>query len=370
MTSRLIDGAPVSSIFCERNPMIRFDHVQVSFDDFTAIHDLNLQMSEGEFFTLLGPSGCGKTTALRTLAGLVDPTGGDIYIDEKKVTRLPSDKRGVGMVFQNYALFPSMSVWENIAFGLKVRHTGSEERNRLVRDIATRVDLTDSQLDKNVSELSGGQQQRVAIARALVLKPKILLLDEPLSNLDAKLRQQLRVELKDLQIESGITTVYVTHDQDEALTMSDRIAVFNKGQVEQIGTPQEIYEQSATEFVCNFIGDSSRLGPGLIEHLNHSSDVQLDHNSLSYLRVEKAFLDVEGGAASGAATEASRRTVALNGQIVARSYHGQHSRYTVRSHDSEVKVLVKESGVPALDIGHDVRLRIDPSQVLQYGAEQ
>ncbi|WP_396134562.1 ABC transporter ATP-binding protein [Cellulomonas sp. ATA003] len=216
--------------------MIRYEDIEVTYGDFVAIPQLNLQIEEGEFFTLLGPSGCGKTTALRTLAGFVEPSAGDIYVDGKAVTRLPSDKRRVGMVFQNYALFPSMDVWENIAFGLKVRKVGKSERERLVRDVAHRVDLSETQLEKNLAELSGGQQQRVAIARALVLQPKILLLDEPLSNLDAKLRHQLRGQLKGLQAEFGITTVYVTHDQDEALTMSDRIAVFNTGRVEQVGT--------------------------------------------------------------------------------------------------------------------------------------
>ncbi len=347
--------------------MIRFDHIKVAFDEFTAISDLNLEVSEGDFFTLLGPSGCGKTTALRTLAGLITPSAGDIHIDGKKVTSVPGDKRGIGMVFQNYALFPSMSVWENIAFGLKVRKTGADERKRLVRDIARRVDLSDDQLEKNVAELSGGQQQRVAIARALVLKPKILLLDEPLSNLDAKLRQQLRVELKELQMQSGITTVYVTHDQDEALTMSDRIAVFNKGRVEQIGTPQEIYERSATEFVCNFIGDSSRLGPELVSRLSLISRQRLDPAQLSYLRVEKVSLHPDDGAAPGGGHGGLRMDAAsVKGRIVARSYHGQHSRYTVRSYDSDVKVLVRETGASTLAVGHQVQLHVDPAHVLQY----
>jgi iron(III) transport system ATP-binding protein len=229
--------------------MIRLDNIEVTFGDFTAIPNLDLHVRPGEFFTLLGPSGCGKTTALRTLAGFIQPARGTVRVDGKDVTRLSSDKRQVGMVFQNYALFPSMSVWENIAFGLRVRKEKTADSDRLVRDIARRVELSDEQLAKNVAELSGGQQQRVAVARALVLRPKILLLDEPLSNLDAKLRHQLRQQLKDLQSEFGITTVYVTHDQDEALAMSDRVAVFNKGVVEQVGTPQEIYDHAATEFV-------------------------------------------------------------------------------------------------------------------------
>ena len=187
------------------------------------------------------------------------------------------------MVFQNYALFPSMSVWENIAFGLRVRKEKPADSDRLVRDIARRVELSDEQLSKNVAELSGGQQQRVAVARALVLRPKILLLDEPLSNLDAKLRHQLRQQLKDLQSEFGITTVYVTHDQDEALAMSDRVAVFNKGVVEQVGTPQEIYDHSATEFVCNFIGDSSALTPEFVAELNRLAGADLSTEAKSYL---------------------------------------------------------------------------------------
>ena len=342
--------------------MIRFENIQVTFDSFTAVEDLNLQVDPGEFFTLLGPSGCGKTTALRTLAGFVDPARGDVYVDSRKVTRLPSDKRQVGMVFQNYALFPSMSVWENIAFGLKVRRTAADERNELVADMARRVDLSEEQLGKKVSDLSGGQQQRVAIARALVLKPKILLLDEPLSNLDAQLRHQLRGELKALQSEFGITTVYVTHDQDEALTMSDRIAVFNKGRVEQVGTPQEIYDASSTEFVCNFIGDSSTLTPQLIHQLNGPSGAALDPRRLSYLRVEKAAFESPAG---GAAHDDG--SVAVDGRITARNYHGLHSRYTVRSHDADIKVIFRESGHASPQVGESVRVRINPAHVLQFG---
>ena len=344
--------------------MIRFDSIRVTFDGFTAIHNLNLQVEPGEFFTLLGPSGCGKTTALRTLAGFVDPAAGDVFVDGRRVTHLPSDKREVGMVFQNYALFPSMSVWENIAFGLKVRRTAGAERDRLVEDMAARVELSGEQLHKKVSELSGGQQQRVAIARALVLKPKILLLDEPLSNLDAKLRHQLRGELKSLQSDFGITTVYVTHDQDEALTMSDRIAVFNKGSVEQIGTPQEIYDASASEFVCNFIGDSSTLSPALIHRLNESTRRSpLDPARLSYLRVEKAALDLPGRGDH----MHDDGSVTVSGRVTARNYHGQHSRYTVRLHDADIKVLLKEDGRHGPALGEEARVRINPAHVLQYG---
>jgi iron(III) transport system ATP-binding protein len=337
--------------------MIRLDNIEVSFGDFTAIPNLDLHVLPGEFFTLLGPSGCGKTTALRTLAGFIQPSKGTVRVDGKDVTRLPSDKRQVGMVFQNYALFPSMSVWENIAFGLRVRKEKPADSDRLVRDIARRVELSDEQLSKNVAELSGGQQQRVAVARALVLRPKILLLDEPLSNLDAKLRHQLRQQLKDLQSEFGITTVYVTHDQDEALAMSDRVAVFNKGVVEQVGTPQEIYDQSATEFVCNFIGDSSALTPEFVSELNRIAGAGLSTDAKSYLRVEKVSLSpaAEGGAAVG-----------LPGTVVSRTYHGLHSRYVVRSHGADIRLLVKEDGGSHHEPGTEATVYLNPAHVLQY----
>jgi iron(III) transport system ATP-binding protein len=337
--------------------MIRLDNIEVSFGDFTAIPDLNLHVRPGEFFTLLGPSGCGKTTALRTLAGFIEPSRGTVHVDGKNVTRLASDKRQVGMVFQNYALFPSMSVWENIAFGLRVRKEKSADTDRLVRDIARRVELSEDQLGKNVAELSGGQQQRVAVARALVLRPKILLLDEPLSNLDAKLRHQLRQQLKDLQSEFGITTVYVTHDQDEALAMSDRVAVFNKGVVEQVGAPQDIYDNAATEFVCNFIGDSSPLTPEFVAEVNRVSGAELSTGANSYLRVEKASLTppLDGGSAVG-----------LSGQVASRTYHGLHSRYVVRSHGAEIRLLVKEDGGVQPEAGADTTVYVQPNHILQY----
>ncbi|SDS49059.1 iron(III) transport system ATP-binding protein [Pseudarthrobacter equi] len=340
--------------------MIRLDSIKVSFGDFTAIPHLDLHVRPGEFFTLLGPSGCGKTTALRTLAGFIQPAGGTVTVDGKDVTRLPSDKRQVGMVFQNYALFPSMSVWENIAFGLRVRKEKGADSDRMVRDIARRVELSDEQLAKNVAELSGGQQQRVAVARALVLRPKILLLDEPLSNLDAKLRHQLRQQLKDLQSEFGITTVYVTHDQDEALAMSDRVAVFNKGVVEQVGTPQEIYDHAATEFVCNFIGDSSTLTPEFVAQVNAASGAQLSTRASSYLRVEKASLDAPAGGGSA---------VGLPAKVLSRTYHGLHSRYVVHSHGADIRLLVREDGGAHPQPGTETTVYVRPDHILQYHPE-
>jgi iron(III) transport system ATP-binding protein len=336
--------------------MIRFDNIAVRFGEHTAIPHLNLRVKQGEFFTLLGPSGCGKTTALRTLAGFIEPAQGEIYIDGTAATRLPSEKRSVGMVFQNYALFPSMSVWENIAFGLRVRKTQKAQTRTLVDEIAGQVELTSEQLDKNVSELSGGQQQRVAIARALVLKPRILLLDEPLSNLDAKLRVQLREQLKNLQRELGITTVYVTHDQEEALTMSDRIAVFNHGVVEQVGTPEEIYNRSSTEFVCTFVGAMNKISGELVQRLREAGGALLPDKA-SYLRLEKVGLQPPAQVGGH---------IRLEGVVTERSYHGAHSTYTIDCHGSAIRALVPEGGAEPMPTGSRTDLFIDPASILQY----
>ena len=258
--------------------MIKLENIEVCFGDFKALNNINIHVKEGEFFTFLGPSGCGKTTTLRTITGFIQPVGGTVSVRGKDITNTPVEKRNIGMVFQSYALFPTMTVYDNIAFGLKVQKMNKEDIQKKVYTMAEKVDLNEEQLRKKVSELSGGQQQRVAIARALVTSPEIICLDEPLSNLDAKLRVQLRNELKDLQRRFGITSVYVTHDQEEALTLSDKIAVFNKGVIEQIGTPDEIYNHSATEFVCNFIGDINKLNKEFLQNSGVKDNSVVDVN--------------------------------------------------------------------------------------------
>ena len=210
-------------------------------------------IGEGELFTLLGPSGCGKTTLLRLIAGFYAPDEGEIRFDGKRVNEVPPHERGIGMVFQNYALWPHMTVADNVGYGLKIRSTGSNEIKSRVAAVLAKVHLEGLEA-RYPGQISGGQQQRVALARALVLNPRILLLDEPLSNLDAKVRIQVRAEIRKLQKELGITTVYVTHDQEEALTLSDRIVVFNKGRIFQLGTPKQLYERPANPFVADFIG--------------------------------------------------------------------------------------------------------------------
>lgn len=239
-------------------------HLTKRYGPVVAVDDLSLTVTKGEFVSLLGPSGCGKTTTLRMVAGLVMPTSGEIFLAGSRITELPPYKRKMGVVFQNYALFPHLTVAENVAYGLKARHLPRSTIVSRVEEALSRVRLS-GYGNRRVHELSGGQQQRVALARALVIEPTVLLLDEPLSNLDAKLREEMRQEIRDIQQELGITTLFVTHDQVEALTMSDRIAVLNAGRIEQIGTPEEIYERPATRFVASFIGRANLIEAEVVE---------------------------------------------------------------------------------------------------------
>ncbi|MCW0233445.1 MAG: ABC transporter ATP-binding protein [Ferrovibrio sp.] len=235
---------------------ITLDHVSVRFGDFTAVDDASLQIAPGEFFSFLGPSGCGKTTLLRTISGFVEPTQGRVLLDGRDMQGIGPNRRPTALIFQNLALFPMMSVADNIAYGLRVRGLSRRERNAKVESLLDLIALPD-QGGKRVDELSGGQKQRVAIARALAVEPKVLLLDEPLSALDLKLRQHMRNELRAIQRRVGITFIYITHDQGEALTMSDRIAVMNRGVIEQIGDGRTIYEAPRTAFVASFVGENN-----------------------------------------------------------------------------------------------------------------
>jgi ABC-type Fe3+/spermidine/putrescine transport system ATPase subunit len=239
-------------------PSVALRDVTKRFDTFTAVDNLSLELGQGEFFTFLGPSGCGKTTTLRMIAGFEQPTEGEVLIEGTNVAGTPAHKRPTNTVFQSYALFPHMSVEKNVAFGLKRKGVDKDEIVDRVTKELQRVGLA-REANRRPSQLSGGMQQRVALARALVNLPKVLLLDEPLGALDLKLRKGLQIELKQIQREVGITFVYVTHDQEEALTMSDRIAVFNHGRIEQLGTPTEVYDQPASEFVAGFVGTSNIL---------------------------------------------------------------------------------------------------------------
>lgn len=238
---------------------LHLDNVTKKFDRVIAVDHVTLDIQRGSFATLLGPSGCGKTTLLRMIAGFYEPDEGGIYVDDKRVDKMPPHKRGTAMVFQDYALWPHMTVYDNIAYGLRMQKLKKQEIELRVQDTMKLVEMAPDMLARRPSQLSGGQQQRVAVARALITQPKVLLLDEPLSNLDAKVRQRLRVEIRRLQKRIGITTVYVTHDQEEALSMSDVVVVMKDGQVQQVGKPEEIYHQPGNVFVADFLGVSNLL---------------------------------------------------------------------------------------------------------------
>lgn len=245
---------------------VRFDNVSRHFDQVRAVDNVSLQIRDGEFFSMLGPSGSGKTTCLRLIAGFEQPTAGQIFLHGSEVSALPPYERDVNTVFQDYALFPHMTVGDNVGYGLMIKKVPTAERNKRVAEALELVRLP-QMAQRKPSQLSGGQRQRIALARALVNRPRVLLLDEPLGALDLKLRQEMQIELKAIQKQVGITFVFVTHDQEEALTMSDRIAVFNAGHVEQIGTPAEIYEHPATAFVAGFVGTSNLVRSDVAQQL-------------------------------------------------------------------------------------------------------
>ena len=324
-----------------------------------AVDKLNLEVADGEFLVLVGPSGCGKSTSLRMLAGLEEVNSGRILIGDRDVTDVPPKDRDIAMVFQNYALYPHMTVAENMGFALKIAGVGKEERAARVLEAAKLLDL-EEYLTRKPKALSGGQRQRVAMGRAIVRQPQVFLMDEPLSNLDAKLRVQLREQLKQLQSEVGVTTVYVTHDQDEALAMSDRIAVMNAGRIEQIGTPEEVYAHSTTEFVCTFIGEANRLRPELVAHLRDVGARQLDPTAASYLRLEKpTILSLDETAACPV----------VEGTVAARVYHGTDSAYGVDCGEfGRIRAIVREDGAPGHEPGTRVRLALPSDHILQYPA--
>ncbi|HEY5352882.1 MAG TPA: ABC transporter ATP-binding protein [Streptosporangiaceae bacterium] len=343
----------------------------------TAVRGIDLAIRPGEFFSMLGPSGCGKTTTMRMIAGFEEPTRGIVRLDGRDVTAAPPNKRDVNMVFQSYALFPHMSVFENVAFGLRRKSVPKDQITRQVGEMLEIVDLTGRE-QRRPRELSGGQQQRVALARALVNHPKALLLDEPLGALDLKLRQAMQVELKRIQREVGITFVYVTHDQNEALTMSDRIAVMNDGVIEQLGHPRDIYEHPATRFVAGFIGTSNLLtgslarvtdGQGVIEvgpderiivpegrsALAAGQDVELT------VRPEKIELTPGPGPADGCA---------LRGTVTEVVYLGTSTSFSVHTTTgADVVVFQQNSASAATPVsrGDEVWLTWDPQHSYPIG---
>lgn len=322
------------------------------YGETTVIPGLSLTIKEGELFTLLGPSGCGKTTLLRMIAGFNTIEGGDFYFNDKRINDMDPGKRGIGMVFQNYAIFPNMSVRKNVEFGLKYKKMSKEEM-QAATDKFLKLVHVDEYADRMPDRLSGGQQQRVALARALVIQPDVLLMDEPLSNLDAKLRVQLRNELKKMQREFGITTIYVTHDQEEALTLSDRIAVFNKGYIEQIGTPNEIYNHSKTEFVCNFIGDINRVEAPIAAKMKLAAG-QNHFIRLERLHVNKPKRDDE---------------ILIDGVVENIEYYGLYIKYYIDVGSQILKAIEKNDGINIYAPGEKVTVAMKPTDVMSYDAQ-
>jgi len=340
------------------------------FGSFEAVKDLNLDIAQGEFVSLLGPSGCGKTTTLRMIAGFIDPTAGTIDLDGKILSApsgsLPPEKRGMSMIFQSYAIWPNMTVFENVAFGLKLRKVPSAEIKRQVHDMLSVVRMGEL-ADRYPSELSGGQQQRVALARAVVIKPAVLLLDEPLSNLDANLREEMRFEIRRMHDEFKITTVYVTHDQSEAMVTSNRIAVMNQGRIEQVDEPYKLYSRPKTRFVASFIGRTNFL----------NGTKSGDTASFTGFQVPLAAL-AEKTADGGAVTISLRPQairlhranpnapgkIALGGRIAERAFLGETWDYQFAGRDGGPTLKVAAPPATVFEVGAEAWVELDPGEMV------
>jgi spermidine/putrescine transport system ATP-binding protein len=350
---------------------VRLERVSKLFGDVAAVDDLSIDIAEGEFFSMLGPSGCGKTTTLRMIGGFEDPTMGTVYLGGRDVTDDPPFKRDVNTVFQSYALFPHLNVKENVAFGLRRKKIDDAEIERRVKEIMDLVDLVGFE-DRKPPQMSGGQQQRVAVARALVNHPKVLLLDEPLGALDMKLRKQMQLELKRIQQEVGITFIYVTHDQEEAMTMSNRLAVMRHGRIEQLGDPEFVYENPATEFVAGFLGASNLLEGELQGTSNGTATVALEAGGSVLVPSARIPSDASGTVKVGVrpekisitrgAGEAPSGLNAVSGTVTMSTYIGVSHQYKVEAPGGTTfTVYVQNLGVDEAPAqGEDVRLSWNP----------
>jgi putative spermidine/putrescine transport system ATP-binding protein len=347
--------AQAGPIATNRDVAVRFNGVTKRFGEVAALNEVSLAIKQGEFMTLLGPSGCGKTTLLNLAAGFLSPDSGEILIGADRVNDVPTYQRQIGMMFQNYALFPHMSVAGNVAYGLKVRHVPKDERARRVEEALALVRLTGFE-DRKPRQLSGGQQQRVALARALVINPTVLLLDEPFSALDKNLRASMQVELREIQRKLNVTTIFVTHDQSEALSLSDRLAVMSEGRIRQLGTPQEIYRQPCDRFVASFVGDTNVLR-GRLDGIEGASAIIAI--GVARVKVPRGpLIDVAASAPVDLFVRPEHLKIidaslpcATRGTIVAHVYQGGHVDIYVECEDSARDRLLVRSG------GHEAMMR-------------
>jgi len=347
----------------KNNEFVKFDKVDKSYDGkVLVVKDLNLDIAEGEFITMLGPSGSGKTTCLMMLAGFETPTNGEIYLDGNPISNIPPHKRGIGMVFQNYALFPHMTVYENLAFPLRVRKFSKDETDKKVEKALSMVSLSGFG-SRMPAQLSGGQQQRVAVARALVFDPAVVLMDEPLGALDKNLRESMQYEIKHIHESIGVTVVYVTHDQSEALTMSNRIAVFNDGKVQQLSSPDKLYEEPVNSFVAEFIGENNTFQGEVEDISNDRCKIKLDsggeilanpirvkskgEKSIVSLRPERAIIDPE-----------EKMDNKFKGKIEEVIYHGDHTRLRLDLLGNKEFILKVPNSSARMDIklGNEIKI--------------
>ena len=352
------------------NTIVKLDKVSKKFGDKTIIDNVSLDIYEGEFITLLGPSGCGKTTILRMISGLESVTSGKVYIDNEDVTNVDATKRNVNTIFQNFALFPHMSVWDNINFGLKMHKVeGSEAENRIKN--AIKLVKLEGFENRKPSELSGGQQQRVAIARGIVMNHKVLLLDESLASLDLKLKREMQIELKKIQKKLGMAFIYVTHDQDEALTMSDRIAIINNGKIEQLGTPKEIYRSPVTTFVADFIGESNILNGVIKENKDGIAIISIDDFSLKAKTEYKKKTNVTVIMRPEVINISKRRSLnSLTGKIVDYIYDGSTIKLVIElENKNKTQVKVNLFYADNFNLGDKVYLSIDDDKLILIGDE-
>jgi putative spermidine/putrescine transport system ATP-binding protein len=344
---------------------VRMEGLSRHYGPVVALDRLDLTLQPGELVALLGPSGCGKTTTLRLIAGLEDADAGSITVGGKDITRLPASKRDMGMVFQAYSLFPHMTVRQNVAFGLRLRRVAGAQRDQRAMDMLDLVGLS-SQADRYPNQISGGQQQRVALARALAIEPQVLLLDEPLSALDAKVRAQLRDQIRRIQLEVGITTLFVTHDQEEALAIADRVGVMREGRLDQLATPTDVYSRPATSFVAEFVGLTNRL-PGTVS----GATVTVRGRDLPLVDLATPPGPVTALVRPEAVTlasDSSGESGPLTGTVIASTFLGATSRVTVDLGDITILAQLATSDATALPAGSRVTLTIRPDPVLVSAA--